>query len=1107
MVSRALGQSLSTPTSYIKRETPSTPLMPSLLQYRSNRLNVLVEPLAQLLVEPSASPLEPEVIVVPSLGMRRWLALEIARINGVCANVEFPFLGDFMASIPPELALPDLPQQRIPPEEVVWVIHRLLPALLQKKKFAAVAHYLADSNPLKTFQLCQRIAHLFDQYVVYRPEMIREWQTGKKTAAGDEAWQQILWRELANDPALVDWRKNRAASNHSARSLSLPPRLFVFGVTSIPPLYLEQLFALAGTRPIHLFLLEPSSEYHGDDLTPKQRAKRGITEGEAPTGNPLLTSMGRAQSQLTEQLIDTDERRPGVLVDKAEKFNAPKKQTLLGILQSDIFAALNRGTAINGHEQRVEKYCVSADDDSLRIHSCHSPMREVEVLYDQLLRLFEKDPTLRPREILVLSPEIEKYSPLIRAVFEYPEVASRKIPYRVSDRHPRSESIVADSFLQMLGLATSRCTAEQVFALVSSPLVAQRFRFSEDDLAQIRTWIQETGVCWGIDAAQRKGFGLPATHANTWRFGLDRMLLGYAMRGQNARLFDHILPYDEIEGDGGEVLGRFISATQKIFDFITNSQTALPLKDWAPLLRQAVDHLFESEDEDHIRDLWFLRRTFSGFEALADELSLCQAIALPVLRTHLEALLGTMRQRGGFLTGEVTFSALKPGRSIPARVILLLGMNDDIFPRRPQPAQFDLLDRRRLGDSSPREDDRYAFLETLCAATDYLHISYIGRSIVHNEPIPPSIVVNELLDYLDQAFDFGAVTTACKQITIEHPLQAFSPNYFDGSEQRLFSYSTANAAAATSLISQPSSLGSPSFIKPPLTALTEMERAITLKQLIDFLTDPARSLFRARFRFDLKHYDDAWADDEPIELDALEKYHIRQELLREYVDEGRSNLDVFIARGSAAPGIAGQLQLSSLNREAESFYLQIRNTVAQKRGEPVAIDLTLAQFSLSGLIESIYGPNTMHYRCANLSVRDWLQAWVEHLARSASSGNAAFRTVLIGKDQAVSWSPVPNASQMLDNLCEFYWRGLHERLPFFPKSALEFVKAEQAGKRDPLYHARLKWNGGYNIEGEHEQPEIRRLFPTGHPLDHEFEDIARLVWGPLLQNAQSRGLS
>ena len=1076
--------------------------MNSLFQYKSNQLGVLAQELAQLLAAPTGSPLEPALVIVPSLGLRRWLTLEIARINGVCANVSFPFLSDFIDSLPPDVATPDLPKQRIAPEEIVWAIHRVLPNLLKAKEFSAVRGYLSDSDPLKLFQLCQRTANLFDQYLVYRPEMVRKWETGTDATTRDEAWQRSLWRALAADKALGAAAKRRAEEGASRIAADLPGRLFVFGPTGIPPVYLDVFFKLAKKRPVHFFLLEPSNQYHGDDLTPKQRARRNIPETDAPTGNPLLTSMGRPQTQLTELLINADERLGPILVDVREKFVPSNKQNLLGILQGDIFAAVNRGGTVSCADRSPGKVSVAAHDNSIVIHSCHSPMREVEVVYDQLLYLFEKDPTLRPRDILVLTPDIEKYSPLVRAIFEYTEHAGRTIPYSISDRHPRSESVAVDTFLRILELSTSRCTAEEVFALLSSSLITKRFRFSENDLSQIRAWIRDTGICWGIDASQRQRLGLPATEANTWQFGLDRLLLGYAMRGENARLFDHILPYDEVEGEGGEILGRFISATEKVFTFITEFQKARPLKQWAPLLREAVDQLFESDDEDHIRDLWFLRRTFSRLETVAVDCGANQPVELTVLRTHLEHLFGTMRQRGSFLTGGVSFSALKPGRSIPARVIFLIGMNDDVFPRRPQPAQFDLMAKWRLGDPSPREDDRYAFLETICAARDCLQISYVGRSIIHNQEIPPSIVVSELLDYLEQGFSFPKDATARDYLTIEHPLQAFSPHYFSGDCERLFSYSNANAAAATALANPDASAELPPFLTGKLPEISAVERAITLKQLISYLAAPAQFFLRARFRIDLKEYDDALQDDEPIELDSLEKYLIRQELLTERIDTGTSNLEIFAARGVSAPGLMGQLQLRSLDRDAANFRSKVLPYISDKRSEPIAIDLKLGEFSLSGALESMYGQNGVHYRCANLNLRDRISAWVENLARSAADSQGNFKTILIGKDEIISWVLVPTAANLLRDLCDLYWRGLHQPVPFFPKSGFAYVAAEHRGAGNPVTKAKAEWNGDYNRNnGEKYDPAINLLFHNPDPLSKESLTLARKIFAPLLQHA------
>jgi exodeoxyribonuclease V gamma subunit len=1098
--------------------------MPSLSLHTSNRLLSLSEGLATLIAVPGSSPLEEEIVVVPSLGIRRWLSLETARLNGVCANVSFPFVAEFIRSLPDEFGTAAKTDPRLPTEEMTWAIRRLLPNLLARKEFKSVRSYLSDSNPLKLFQLSERLAQLFDQYLVYRPEMIARWADAKAPLSGDEAWQAILWLELAGDDTLIAARDKLQRESEAKPKVDLPDRIFLFGLTALPPVYLEALFRVAKTRKVHLFLLQPSSEYHGNDLTPKQRARRNIDPSEPVTGNPLLTSLGRLNTYFTELLIDTDERLGPLMTAASEKFAGPARRDLLSILQTDILEAANRGGAaaeevrrqmsgvrgqnsdVRDQTSEVREIQVDERDRSLQIHSCHSPMREVEVLYDQLLDLFEKDPTLRPRDILVMTPEIEKYSPLIRAVFGYPEKASQQIPYSVSDRHPRSESVVIDSFLSLLDLPTSRCTAEEIFGFISSPIVAERFGFSEDDLSLIRTWIQNTGIAWGVDAAHREQVGLPPTQLNTWRFGLDRLLLGYAMKGKNRTLFEEVLPYDELEGDGGEILGRLVSVAESIFAFVEKSQVPRPLAEWAPLLREAVDDLLESDGAEGVRDLRFLRRTITGLESTAENAGAHQKVEFSVLRHHLTGLLGAMEQRGGFLTGGVTFCALKPARSIPARVICLLGMNDEVFPRRPQSPQFDLMSKKsRLGDPSPREDDRYAFLETIISAGESLHISYVGRSIVHNQEIPPSVVISELLDYLDQAFLFPGGASAKKYLTVEHPLQAFSPSYFEVSrgDNRLFSYSEANAAATTAAAQASGATELPPFLISALSEPDLARRAIALGELVGFLAGPAKHFLRARLGLRLTEFDSCLADDEPIELNPLTKYQIRQDLLTERIDTNSANLKVFAARGVVPLGTMGELQLRSLDLVAENFSSIVRPCIGKgKRGEPLAIDLHLGEFSLTGTIETIYGGKIVHYRCAKLNLRDRLRAWVDHLASCTTGSGAPKETLLIGMDVTLGWEEIANAKEILEDLCRLFWEGLRRPLPFFPDSGLAFVEAERAGAANPLNKAAARWNGGYDIEGEKEKPENSKLFGEGDPLNDEFIALAKRIWGRLLQHAR-----
>jgi exodeoxyribonuclease V gamma subunit len=1079
--------------------------MPGLILHTSNQLDLIAERLAQVVSVPLPSPFLPETVVVQSLASRRWLSLKLAQLHGICANYAFPFLGDFVAQLVEQASPVEEPAEKMSIELLTWKIDSLLPQCLTRKEFAPVAKYLREGDPLKRFQLATRLANLFDQYRVYRPEMVSGWTTAKGARSGDEAWQAALWRELGEasgfDPALD---RLRARGFEDVARLELPPRVSVFAPASLPPAYLELLFQLARVREVHLFLLRPSREYRGNDPTAKQRARLGRSASDPATSNPLVTSWGKVDADLTDLLLETEERLGVPVTTGSEEFEEFKSPNLLGILKSDILAARNRGAEPGDGYETALRMIVSPGDRSIVLHSCHSPMREVEVLYDQLLDCFETMPNLQPRDILVMTPEIEKYAPLIRGVFGYPEKDSMRIPYSLADRHPRSESLPIDTFLTLLELPGSRYTAPQIFALLGSRALRRRFHFSDEDLSLIRDWIEETAIRWGIDAADRARVGLPALDANTWRHGLNRLLLGYAMEGRGKHLFEGILPHDEVEGDGAEALGRFISAAEALFRLTENFEHPRALASWVEPLQQAIEQFLDPVGEEELRDVRFLRMTIDRLRTLGEAIEAKSDVDFRLVRHHLTEQLATMEQRGNFFQGGVTFCALKPVRSIPARVVCLLGINDQVFPRRPQATQFDLMTRSpRAGDPSARQDDRYSFLETLLSAREKLSISYVGRSAVHNKEIPPSVVVSELLDYLNQGFVFPEKKSAKEFALTEHPLHAFSPRYFSspGVDERFFSYSEANAEASRSITAMRAP-EMPPFITDPLPQIEEPNRDLELRELIDFWGNPSRYFVRRRLGLTLRETGYCLSENEPFQLDPLEKYPIKQELLAEELEaEQPLPSEVFQARGLLPPGVIGELQLRSMRTEIQKLAPIVQSYIGGgRKDEPVSVDLELEAFSLSGKLNSVYGGRSVHFRTAKLNPKDHLHAWIEHLALCASGEGKEPRTVLIGKDAVVTFSHVPSARAELQTLCGLFWQGLMLPLPFFPASAMALVEAELSKSKDPLSKARTKWNGLWRQEGEKDDVFIARCFDVSDPFDDRFAKIARLVLKPMLQH-------
>src|SRR6266480_4332839 len=766
--------------------------------HTSNRLERLADQLSKLIADPLRSPLLPEIIVVQSNGMRRWLEQQIADRHGICSNVQFPFpqkfFHDLLQSAFPQSEATNLFDQEV----MTWRIMKDLLRLASRPDFAAVANYLrGERTELRAYELARRIAHVFDQYVVFRPKMILDWDTGE-----GKDWQPMLWRELqraapsrhqaALGSQLIDaLKRNRAP---------VPERVSIFGVSTLPPFYISLIGEISAHCSVHLFVMEPTPLWWGDIRSKREKARAkqpelfGFDE-EDPGDNELLSANGKVgrdflnlMAELTPVAEDEDFVSPA-----GKEFGAA---TPLLEIQRDIFELKSCPAKV--------KRSIAPTDRSLQIHSCHSVVRELEVLHDYLLDLLQRDPALKPKDIIVMTPDVSIYAPFIDAVFGVPENPKHKIPYTIADREPRASSGIIDTYFRVLEILSGRFAAGEVFAILEAPAVQRCFQIAATEMETIRRWVNDCAIRWGIDAQHRARLGLPAFAENSWRQGLDRMLLGCALRPQNRELFDGILPFDEIEGSDTEVLGNFVEFVERLFLRAGGFSKPRSLSDWQRDLRETLDAFFEAEEVAQ-RELNRLR---SAIAALGDIGAASQhesAVPLDVVVAQLEYSLEESSSGAGFLSGQLTFCALKPMRSVPFKVACLLGLNDTDYPRHDRATGFDLVAQHPTrGDRNIRDGDRALFLEALLSAREVFYLSYIGQSLRDNQPLPPSVLVSELLDYVVENFE-----TKIDDFVIRHPLQAFSPRNFQPSEN-LFSYSADNCAAG--IISGKSRLEAPPFI-------------------------------------------------------------------------------------------------------------------------------------------------------------------------------------------------------------------------------------------------------------------------------------------------------
>ncbi|HEY3491273.1 MAG TPA: exodeoxyribonuclease V subunit gamma [Candidatus Deferrimicrobiaceae bacterium] len=1074
--------------------------------HAGNRVERLVDVLSSIVSTPLADPLAPEVILVQSKGMERWLVRELASRQGIWANGRFPFPNGVVTELFEAAGCRAVGAELFTPETLTWRIMALLPGLLHRPGFESLRNYLGDDTfNLKGLQLCGRIADTFDQYTLYRPEMVLSWESGAET----DDWQPQLWRELVRGQGTA----HRAAlrrqffSRIKAGGLEasgLPERICIFGIPAMPPFHLEIFSSIASRIDVHLFFMNPSVEYWGDIVSRKELArlklrtrKGGQGEIHYETGNPLLASMGRLGRDFFELLL-------GASGTEGEgHFEDPGEASMLEGLQSDILLLRERG-------RDGARTPVHPSDRSIRIHSVHGPMREMEVLHDQLLELFRADPALEPHDVVVMTPDIEGYAPYITAVFGAGAGSGPSIPFSLADRPASADSPVIRLFLDILAMSGSRFGAGEVASLLESPVLRERFGFTSSDVEQILGWISDVRIRWGIDAEDRGRFGLPTFGDNSWKAGLDRLLLGYAMSGDGETLYKGVLPAEGVEGSRAQLLGRFVAFAGTLFDAVRALDTPRTPADWSDHLAAALPRFVDGDAAEYGRDFHELSSRIARLKEVARSARFDAPVAIDVVRHHLERQFGESRAVRGFLAGGVTFCEMLPMRSIPFRAVALVGLNSGVYPRQSRPPGFDLIAKSpRPGDRSLRDEDRYLFLESLLSARRWLSISYVGQSIVDNKEIPPSVLVSELIDYLEQGFaPPDGVRRLEDHLVVRHPLQPFSPDYFE-EKRGLFSYSVENLEA---LRARGTVAENRPFIGEPLPDPPAASRHVSVAEFKRFFRSPAEYFLRNRLGIHLPEEEDRAQDREPFAVEGLERYLLVQRLSERMISGGALEPLYPSIRGGGMlpPGAPGDLAWRKAAEEAEAFARSVASRLTSGALPPLDVDLSLGPFRLSGRIDDIRSDIMLRYRCASLKPRDRLTGWIDHLILSATrTAGYPAETILLGKDgEEVRFTAVDDPAAPLTGLLSIYWQGLSEPIPFFPASAYEYAKASATGSPagEALSAALKAWRSSPFARGEGDDRWLAMAFPrlpdpVGAP---RFASIALDVFSPLLDNQKAR---
>ena len=1096
--------------------------------HRAERADRLADGLAETLLEPPENEFASDVVAVPTRGIERWLTQRLStqlgttgdRHDGVCANVDFPFPGRLIQAALAAASGIDPENDPWVAERSVWRLLELVDECLDEPWLATLARHLEGArgdpeDPMRRFGAVRHIADLFDRYGVHRPDMVRAWAAGSFASPdGPDAWQPELWRRLRARIGVPSPAERLVPACERIRSdvglLDLPARLSLFGLTRIPRSYLDVLAAIADQRDLHLFVLHPSPSLWETVAAGLGGGPPITNRREDPTAaaaaNRLLASWGRDVRELQLVLASA-----GEATDRHHELPAAETDSLLARIQSGVREDRPPpGPALPGEPDPRPQ--VHEDDRSVQIHACHGRARQVEVLRDVVLHLLADDPTLEPRDVIVMCPDIETFAPLIQATFgsgqhadddeddDGPgDAAHKRLPdlrVRLADRSLRQTNPVLGVLSQLLALADQRATASQLLDLAGREPVRRRFGFDDDDLSRMQEWVAESGIRWGFDHEHREPFKLGSLQANTWRRGLDRMLVGVAMTEQDRRLVQGVLPLDDVDSGAIDLAGRFAEFVDRVKAAADALTEPKPIGRWVDAIAQAADSLTATSE----RDSWQrreLQRLLGDVDTESGQ-SGATGVAAPELELADVRVLLADRLRGrptraNFRTGHLTVCTLVPMRSVPHRVVCVLGLDDGEFPRRTRRDGDDLLlAEPYVGDRDPRTEDRQMLLDALMAATERLVITYTGADERTNVRRPPAVPVGELLDIVDRTVR-SENGSPRDQIVVHHPLQPFDPRNFVPGQlvpDRPWSFDP-QALAGARAIKRPRNPDT-SFLPEPLPPRSNT--VIELDKLVRFVEQPVRAFLRDRLGISVSEFFDEVEDELPVELDALGKWGVGQRLLDGVL--AGADLDACkkaeLARGTLPPG---HLALPVLD-EIGAVVAQLASAAKALgvAGPPGSLDVNLALpdgRTLAGTVTGVCGDTIRATSYSRVRPRDRLRAWVKLLALSAARPERPFESLVIGRAQAGAYradvsvariGPVgADALAQLEILIDLYDRGMREPLPLSCDASAAYARAAIAG-HDGTGVADKAWTSTFDYPKEDRQPEHVLVYGGSVPL-------------------------
>ncbi len=1038
--------------------------------FRGNRAEHLAELLATQLRLNPPGPFEEVQVVVNTWPTSRWLGEQLAlNLGGIAAHIRYPFPGSQLRRIVNGL-LADAPGDQDPwrANQLVWPVLNLLPAVMEQPEGAALRHWWSCRQgpngelDRAQWQLGRSIADALDDASLYRPDLLSSWWAGEP-GAPEQAWQRLLVLQLRDRLGVkpfglrvLDAIALLEQGPPAPASLANPLRFF--GLSSLAPIQVQLLQALSLHTQVDLYLLTPCRDLWQRCTGRRQLLSDAIALRQPLDGDWLLEASGM-------------EARFGRLGGEFQQLLEGSGESELGQgQQKDLFVAAAAGHRGEGpapllhqlQQQLVDpaghpQLQLAAVDSSLEFHRCPGPLRQVQIVRDRILQLMAADPTLQPRDVLVMTPQVDALAPLVAAVFGDGDATGVTLKWRLTDRSQQSEASLSRTLLALLVQAGERLTASALEALLESSALQAHFQLTGAETAALHPLLQRCGFRWGLDAQERGGL---ASGSLAW--AVDRLLLGLVLPEQPGLAPAETAPL--ACGVSVELLGRWVHLLTRLRHWLQDLRRSRRCEAWNSCLRALLVDLF-GEGGSQAWELPLVLAAIDDWQQAAAgcDLKLPAAVVAAVLDERLAADSG----RFGHRSGALTISALEPMRAIPHRVVVLMGLDAGAYPRQHQRPGFHLLEQqRRLGDPNPADQDRYVLVEALLSARDHLLVTWNSRDPRSGEALPPATPVRQWLEWLQ-----GQLACRGKGLLVDHPANPLDRANFQPMAGRPPGSCDRRLLQARQLLDQPAGLAPPQPLagsEPPPEA--QSDQGDPYGDLRDWLLAPQASWLQA-LGLRPREWAERLDDLDALSLDERGRSGLLRQALPQpdgmALAQPATWLERHRGQGVLPPLAAGELEASCLSQRWLSLHASLGALGPEHR------DLAQWQEWQQELLWR--GTCLVVLHTARPRSRHRLELWLA-LLLAAAAGQAPSGGVVIARgerDFGVALrllAPEQDfAQQELQRLATLRGRWRQRCWPVPPETG--WILLEKGQER-----AIQTWEGHSQLRGERQEPEQALCF-------------------------------